>query len=229
MTAERERVEVPGKGSVSAVLTPAEGGGGWLFVYAPGASANIDDPFALYASRVLPAAGIGVMRFQFLYKERGRGGPDPNNVLEATWGAVLSRAREHAAAAGLRVAVGGRSMGGRIASHIVAAGEPVDAVALFAYPLHPPGKAEQRRDEHLPRIKAPALFCSGTRDAFGSPEELTAATALVAGSRLHLLEGADHGFNVPKSTGRKREDVWRECCEVLIGFLGDIAARQPAE
>jgi predicted alpha/beta-hydrolase family hydrolase len=223
MTLERDRIEVPDKGAISAVLTPPGGEHRWLFVYAPGASANIDDPFAIFASRELAAAGVGVLRFQFLYKERGRGGPDPNDVLEATWRAVLDRAREHARPQGLRIVIGGRSMGGRIASHIVAAGDEVDALALFAYPLRPPGKPQQRRDEHLARIKVPTLFCSGTRDAFGSAAELQAASGLVAGSRLHLLEGADHGFNVPKSSGRRREDVWRECCDVLTEFLTDLS------
>jgi predicted alpha/beta-hydrolase family hydrolase len=164
---------------------------------------------------VLPEQGVGVMRFQFPYRERGRGGPDSNAVLEATWRAVLERGREHE----VRIVAGGRSMGGRIASQVAAAGESVDALALFAYPLHPPNRPDQRRDSHLGQITVPALFCSGTRDGFAAPDELREAAALLPNAALHLLEGADHGFGVPKSTGRKKEDVWREACEALAEFL----------
>ena len=214
MPEERQTIDVPGKGSVSAILTPAADPR-WLFVYAHGAGSNIDDPFAVFASRLLPERGIEVMRFQFPYRERGRGRPDPNPVLEATWRAVLARGRERPA----KVVAGGRSMGGRIASQVAAAGEPLDALALFAYPLHPPNRPDQRRDSHLGQITLPALFCSGTRDGFATPDELRAAAALLPQAAVHLLEGADHGFGVPKSMGRKKEDVWREACEALVKFL----------
>ncbi len=213
------KIDVPGQGEVSAVLTSAEAMR-WLFVYAPGAGSNVNDPFALHLGKVLPQQGIGVLRFQFLYQERKRGGPDRPALLEATWRAALARARE--LAAGARLAAGGRSMGGRIASQVVAAGEAVDALGLFAYPLHPPGKPDQRRDEHLPQVRVPTLFCSGTRDAFGSPEELAQAAGLIPGSRVHLLEGADHGFAVPKSSGRTRADVWEAAAAALVELLAGV-------
>ncbi len=217
MTEACEPIDVPGAGPVTSILTPAEAHPAWLFVYAPGAGSNVNDPFGAHAANVLPAAGISVLRFQFRYQELKRAGPDPNPLLERTWSAVLARGRE--VAGGERLVAGGRSMGGRIASQVAAAGEQVDALALFAYPLHPPGRPDQRRDSHLPRISASALFCSGTRDAFASGDELAAAAAMVKGSRLHLLEGADHGFTVPKSSGRTRQDVWQEACDALQGFL----------
>ena len=101
-------------------------------------------------------------------------------------------------------------MGGRIASQVVAQGTAVEALALFAYPLHPPGSPDRRRDKHLPEISVPTLFCSGTRDSFGSPNELKQAASTVGRSRVHLLEGADHGFRILKSSGRTEEDVWEE-------------------
>ncbi len=110
-------------------------------------------------------------------------------------------------------------MGGRIASQVVAQGAPVDALALFAYPLHPSGDPSRRRDEHLSDIGVPTLFCSGTRDSFGSPAELEQAASRAGSSRLHLLDGADHGFNVLKRTGRSKQDVWREVVEVLVDWL----------
>jgi predicted alpha/beta-hydrolase family hydrolase len=111
-------------------------------------------------------------------------------------------------------------MGGRIASQVVAAGVKVDALALFAYPLHPPGRPERTRDEHLGSIKAKTLFVSGTNDAFGSPDELRAAASKVKRAKLHLLAAADHGFAVKKSSGRTREDVWAEAIDVFVRWLG---------
>ena len=106
-------------------------------------------------------------------------------------------------------------------SFLDAPGEAVHALALFAYPLHAPGRADSQRVEHLRSIGVPTLFCSGTRDAFGSPEELRGAAALVEDSALHLLEGADHGFATLKSSGRTREDVWREAVDAMLAWLPD--------
>jgi len=120
--------------------------------------------------------------------------------------------------ADIKLIIGGRSMGGRIASHVAAQGAAVDAVALFAYPLHPPGNPKAR-DSHLPQIASPALFCSGTRDTFATPEELAAAAATVPRATVHPLEGADHGFAVLKSSGRTKEDVWSEATAFLLSWL----------
>jgi predicted alpha/beta-hydrolase family hydrolase len=112
-------------------------------------------------------------------------------------------------------------MGGRIASQAVAQDCAVDALVLFAYPLHPPGRPDEKRDAHLAAVTAPALFCSGTRDAFASPKELAAAAALMPKASIHLLEGADHGFNVPKAAGRAREDIWREAVDAFLSWLAE--------
>ncbi len=206
-----------GDSQVTAVRTEPEGSpAGWAFAYAPGAGSNVHDPFGRYACRRLAERGVVAARFQFPYMEARRRGPDRPPVLEATWRAVIEALRGD----GAKLAVGGRSMGGRIASQVVAQGVEVDALTLFAYPLHAPGKPEQLRDEHLPRIAVPALFCSGTRDAFAAPDELRAAAAKVPDARVHLLEGADHGFAVPKASGRTREEVWSEAVEALLSLLG---------
>jgi len=112
-------------------------------------------------------------------------------------------------------------MGGRIGSQVVAQGVEVDALALFAYPLHPPGRPENRRDEHLASISVPTLFCSGARDAFASPEELRAAAAKISVSSVHVMEHADHGFGVPKSSGRSKAGVYAEAVAALVDFLRD--------
>jgi predicted alpha/beta-hydrolase family hydrolase len=215
MAEKKLRIAVEGSGSISALRTDPAKRGPWTLAYAPGASADLRDPFGVYAAGELAARGVTVVRFQFPYKEAGRSAPDRPPVLEATWRAVIEAVREPRR----KLCVGGRSMGGRIASMVAADGSPVDAVCLFANPLHPPGKPENARVEHLPRLKVPTMFISGTNDAFGSPDELRTAAKKVRGSKIHLLDGADHGFSVKKSTGRTREDVWAEAVTAFTDWL----------
>jgi predicted alpha/beta-hydrolase family hydrolase len=219
MTEATLHIDVPGSGPITAIRTEPEGtSAGWTFVYAPGAGANVHDPFGVYACRRLAGEGIAAVRFQFPYQEARKRGPDRPPVLEATWRAVIESVRSP----GARLVIGGRSMGGRIGSHVVAQGVEVDALALFAYPLRPPGKPDQLRDKHLPSIDVPTLFCSGTRDAFASPDELRAAASKVPRSTVHLLDGADHGFSVPKSTGRTKEDVYANAVAALLTWLREL-------
>ena len=209
-------IAVPGAGAVTAILTtPEPAAANVLFVYAPGAGSNLQDPFGVFAGRELAKQGVASLRFQFPYQEAKRRGPDRPPLLEATWRAVIEATRSP----GARPVIGGRSMGGRIASQVVAQGEPVAALALFAYPLHPPGRPDQARDAHLSAITVPTLFCSGTRDAFATPEELRAAASKIPRSTVHLIDGADHGFNVLKASGRTRPHVWSEAVAALVGWL----------
>lgn len=216
MSVEREVcIALADGGSVTGVETPIPNAA-WTFVYAPGAGSNLHDPFGRFACRALAGSGMASLRFQFPYQEAGKRSPDRTATLEATWIAVIAYAR----VLGGALVVGGRSMGGRIASQVVAKGERVDRLALFAYPLHPPGKPDQMRDEHMPALPVPVLFVSGTRDSFAAPDELTHAAAKVPDAMVRFLEGADHGFSVPKSSGRTRDDVWSEAVAALAGWLG---------
>lgn len=203
---------------ITALRTEPAVDAGWTFIYAPGAGSNIHDPFGAFAARELAALGVAVVRLQFPYQEAGKRAPDRPPVLEETWRSVIEAVRRE----GARLAVGGRSMGGRIASQVVAQGVDVDALVLFAYPLHPPGRPEQVRDGHLPSIAVPTLFCSGTNDAFASPEELRAAAAKVPVSVVHLMEGADHGFAAPKVSGRTRQEVWAEAVGAMWEWMGAL-------
>ena len=163
MTEEPLRIEVPGAGEVSALRTsPGGESARWLFIYAPGAGSNLRDPFGAFAATPLAEAGSAMLRMQFPYMEAGRRGPDRPKTLQATWRAVVEAVRDPR----LRLVVGGRSMGGRVGSQVVAQEVDADALALFAYPLHAPGRTGTWRDEHFPAIGAPTLLCSGTRDAF---------------------------------------------------------------
>jgi len=217
MSVTQRRIAVSGHGEVSA-LHDAAPSTRCAFVYAPGAGSNLNDGFGAYLASRLPGASVDLQRFQFPYSEAGRGAPDRPPVLEATWPAVLASVRESR----VPVFAGGRSMGGRIASQVVAQGEDVAGLALFAYPLHPPNRPEQRRDAHLASITVPTLFASGTRDTFGTPEELATAAALVKGSRVQVLDGADHGFSVLKASGRSREEVWAEATAALLAFIDAV-------
>ena len=220
MTSEQFRIALDDGQTVSAIRTGHAGGEhDWVFIYAPGAGSNIHDPFGRYASRILSDAGVSCLRFQFPYMEAKRRRPDRPPVLEATWREAI----ESASAMGKRTAVGGRSMGGRIASQVTAQGIDVDALALFAYPLHPPGNPEKLRDGHLHEIGVPTLFCSGTRDDFGTPSELAVAVDKVPVATMHLLDGADHSFSTLKSSGRSREDVWGEAMGVFVNWLEGVA------
>jgi predicted alpha/beta-hydrolase family hydrolase len=205
--------------TVTAIHHEAGSNAAWMFIYAPGAGANINDPFGVYACEELAASGVACIRFQFPYQEAGKRSPDRPELLEATWRAVIEAFRP----ASGRLVVGGRSMGGRIASQVVAQGVAVEALALFAYPLHPPGRPEQLRDAHLPAITAPVLFCSGTSDAFASPQELELAARKLPHATLHLMDAADHGFNAPKSSGRTRQDIRQEAVETLQDWLQALA------
>ena len=205
--------------SVTALLSRAQSPDtGWTFIYAPGAGSNIDDPFGVYAASRLAQRGISTARFQFPYMEQKRRVPDRTPILEATWRAAI----ETFSHTDGRLVAGGRSMGGRIASMVAAQGAPLDALALFAYPLHTPGRDEWR-DKHFPAVSQPVLFCSGTCDAFAAPDELAEAVSKIKEARIHLLDGADHGFSVRKSSGRTRQDVWDEAIETFTDWLQEIA------
>ena len=142
--------------------------------------------------------GVTVVTFNFLYIEAKRRVPDPGPVLEDAFGAVWS---DVAAGGTPRMFAGGKSMGGRISSQATAAGtlSPAPAgLVFFGYPLHPPGKPGQRRDKHLPAVQPPMLFLHGTRDPFGSPDEMRALAGSLPRATLHLVEEGDHSLAVPK-------------------------------
>jgi len=136
-----------------------------------GAGADQTSGFLTKFATELAARGVNTITFNFLYTEQGRCVPDTNNKLEACFRAVVETTREKKIGRGTLV-IGGKSMGGRIASQIVAAGADVEGLILLGYPLHPPGKVDQLRAKHLSDIKVPVLIIQGSRDTFGTPDEL---------------------------------------------------------
>ena len=161
----------------------------------PGAGHDRDQSSLVAIEAALVVHGYAVERMDFPYRRAGRKAPDRAPVLIE---AVRRGAAELAARTGLppeRIALGGRSMGGRMCSMAVAEGLPARALVLISYPLHPPGKPERARTEHLPALQVPCLFVSGTRDSFGTPAELEAATATIPGPVTHVwVDGGDHGL-----------------------------------
>jgi hypothetical protein len=161
----------------------------------------------------MAGSGVAVLRFNFPYRQAGRKAPDPQDRLEACYWAI---AKEVAGSAE-RLFLGGASMGGRIASHIVADGFPAAGLVLQSYPLHPPGKPERIRDAHLGRIGIPMLFLSGTRDSFATPELLEKTIASLPKATLHRIEGADHSLKV---RGRALSDVTGEVVSTIDAWIG---------
>jgi uncharacterized protein len=213
-----EELQIPvGKASVSASV---QGAGGTVVVLGHGAGSNRKHPSLRTLADGLAASGRRVVLYNFPYTEARRRGPDPPAVLEATTRAVgdFVRSSLHAE----RLVHGGRSMGGRIASQVVAQGAPADALVFLAYPLHPPGQPERLRDRHLPAIRVPMLFVQGTRDAFARPDLLDGVLArLGEAATLHRIDDADHSFAVPKRSGRTAAQVQEEVLRVVVGWLGE--------
>src|SRR3954470_15593512 len=147
-----------GSDETSAVFEPpdaANGDDGVVVVCAHGAGGNMNDRSVLSTANALRARGFGVVRFNFLYKEKKSGRPDPMPKLKDCYSAVVDRVRAEVGPNTL--IIGGRSMGGRAASMLAADGFACDGLLLLAYPLHPPGKPEQLRDAHLPAIEVPVV------------------------------------------------------------------------
>lgn len=219
MPDRRRRITVDANLTVDALVTEAPAAR-WTLIYAPGAGSNLNDAFGAHLAKAVAPHRIRTVRFEFPYMQPRpdgkRRGPDRPPVLEATWRAVIDAARTP----DTRLVVGGRSMGGRIASQVVAQGASADAVTLFAYPLHPPGKPDQRRDAHLDQISVPVLFCSGTRDAFAAADELHDASKKMRRATVRLLDGADHGFAVPKAGGRTKTQIFDEAVAGFLAWLG---------
>jgi predicted alpha/beta-hydrolase family hydrolase len=188
----------------------------------------MDHPFLSFIQEALVGRGIMTIKFNFPYMEAGRKVPDPLQRLMRTWRAVIQRVREDSAAA--KLFIGGKSMGGRIASLLVADGEPVSGLVLLGYPLHPAGRENALRVEHLARIRCPLLVIQGTRDRLGEASALkTVLTGLSAPWTLHAVEGGDHSFKVTRQAARTEEQVWSDIVQVVASWLTERSNAGPAD
>lgn len=218
MSATEWKVAV-GADETSAIYEPATSGSEHaVFVCAHGAGGSMSDRSTLASANALRAQGFGVVRFNFLYKEKKSGRPDPLPKLMATVAAVVDRTRAERRPGTL--IIGGRSMGGRAASMLAADGFDADGLLLLAYPLHPAGQPAKLRDAHLPRITMPVLAFSGTRDALCSRDLMERALATVTARwDMRWIDGADHSFHMLTSSLRSDADVMNDIASTSRGWV----------
>ncbi|HXV16044.1 MAG TPA: alpha/beta family hydrolase [Gemmatimonadaceae bacterium] len=210
-----------GDETTTAVYRSGGSSDGVVFVAAHGAGGRLNDRSMLALAKELESRHLDVVRFNFLYREKGSGRPDQMPRLEKCFEAVVAKVREELKPRVL--IIGGRSMGGRAASMMAAKGFDCDGLLLLAYPLHPPGQFDKLRDAHLPSIKVPVLCFNGTRDTFCTPELMEKVLEKVGPNwQMHWLEGADHSFHVLKSSGRNDAAVLAEVGEVTEKWLEGI-------
>jgi len=187
-----------------------------------GAGAGQRSTFMVDFARGLSALGIDVITFNFLYTEQGRRIPDRAPALESCYRAVIDRVRAEVESAQQSLFIGGKSMGGRIASQVAAADAalPIAGLVLLGYPLHPPGKPDERRDKHLPGIARPMLFVQGTRDAFGTPAELAPLVdALQPPPALHVVAQGDHSFKLARKDPAAQAALYAELQRVIAAWI----------
>jgi predicted alpha/beta-hydrolase family hydrolase len=183
-----------------------------------GAGAGIRSDFMEFVASELAARAVRVTRFNFAYIEARKKTPDRQPVLEATYGAVVEHVRREEGPQ--RLFLGGKSLGGRIASHVVAGGRAADGLVFLGYPLHPPGRPDRLRSAHLNEISVPMLFVEGTRDPFCPLETLEKVRAdFTAPVEIAVIDGGDHSLRVRKSSGGSTEDAWGEAVEQVADWI----------
>lgn len=185
---------------------------------ANGAGANMDSDFQRFFADALAAGGLLVGNFNFLYQETGRKAPDRGPVLEETYLAVLAALLKKTGLDPRRVALGGKSMGGRIAS-MVADRTEAGALVYLGYPLHAPGKQDKLRDAHLYALKARQLFLAGDRDPFADLKLLRSVVKKIKKGRLFVMQGGDHSFQVLKKSGIDQNALLVDGVREIVKFL----------
>jgi uncharacterized protein len=228
---EELTVKVNDKESVTALLYPAAKKirAGLTALLGHGAGANQLSGFMRMFARGLAARGLDVMTFNFIYMEQGRSVPDQKPKLESCFRAVIESISKHRKLKNNRLVVGGKSMGGRIASQVVAAREveplafDVSGLVFLGYPLHPPGQTAKLRVEHLEHIKKPMLFVQGTRDALGTPDEIQPFVKnLRPPANIYAIEGGDHSFKAPKKFGLPQEQIYEHALDEIARWTAAI-------
>ena len=204
-------------GRTVSVWTAGDPPRGPVLILAHGAGAGADHPIMVGLRDELVDAGAFCVTFNYPYKEEGRRWPDHIDRLLACHRAVLEWTRKET---GRIPVLAGRSMGGRMSTYLASNGEPIRAVVLYAYPLHPPAKPEKLRSEHLPRVQVPMLFFRGSRDSFSRPELFDRHVRSLKMATVVDLPGLDHSF---RGKGHGAEEVDRLVAEATVAWLGSLA------
>jgi hypothetical protein len=206
------------------LFSPAQPPGA-ILVLAHGAGAGQHSAFMTRVARALAGHGVAVATFDFPYVTARRKVPDKAPVLEQAWRDAIADLRSRPGVGELPLFIGGKSMGGRIASHVAAQGiQALRGLVFLGYPLHPPGKPQQRRDAHLPVIAEPMLFVQGERDHFGSAQEIRELLPqLNSNTTLHVVASGDHSFKVPARTGVSADDVLQDVVRVVAAWTARIS------
>jgi len=229
--AENLTIQVNDKEAVSALVYAAEkkNRAGITVVLGHGAGANQASGFMRMFAKGLAARGLDVMTFNFIYMEQGRSVPDQKPKLEACYRAVIEAALKQKKLKQNRVVIGGKSMGGRIASQVMAQegneafADKVAGLVFLGYPLHPPGQSSKLRVEHLEHIHKPMLFVQGTRDALGTPEEIQPYIKnLRPPGKIYSIEGGDHSFKSPKKFGLSPEQIFERAMDEIDRWVRNI-------
>jgi len=223
MEPETLTITIDDRDSVTALLYLASKGkqSGVTVVLGHSAGANQLSAFMVMIARGLAARGCDVMTFNFAYKERGRSIPDPAPRLESCYQAVIKTAQTNRKLKKNRLVIGGKSMGGRIASQVAAiAPDGIAGLVFLGYPLHPPGRPDKLRDAHLKEIHAPMLFVQGARDTFGTADEISAVIKrLRLPATLQVIESGDHSLKVPKRLGEPQEKIYATILDNVAEWL----------
>jgi uncharacterized protein len=219
------RVELPRGSTVSAaVALPSTHRPGRtpVVILAHGAGTDRRHPSLVRVQEGLRDAGWPVVLFNFPYREAGKRAPDARPVLEDCWRAVIGAVRAEPRLAPPWIVIGGRSMGGRIASHVAAEGADVRGLVFLAFPLHAAGRPSTERAAHLSHITVPMLFVQGTRDTLADRTLLGGVLAALPQATLHEIPDADHSFRVPRRTGRDDASVRGEVVLTITEWLDNL-------
>lgn len=216
---EAKRIGVDERTEVSALLVRPKKAT-HLFVLAHGAGAGMSHPFMEQAARALASRGIATLRYQFPYVEKKRRRPDPPALLTATVRAAVTAAAEER----LPLLAGGKSMGGRMTSTAASEGALPGVVGLvfLGFPLHQVGTPSTKRGEHLARVGVPMLFVQGSRDAMADLDLLRPLLKRLDRTTLHVVEGGDHGFHVPRKSGRTDADALEEAADRIASWASTV-------
>ncbi|HVI62498.1 MAG TPA: alpha/beta family hydrolase [Bradyrhizobium sp.] len=226
IVAQKLKIDVGTSGTVSALLMrPREARA--CFVFAHGAGAGITHPAIETMATGLAERGVATLRYQFPYMERGSKRPDPPGVAHAAVRAAVAEAARRCA--GLALIAGGKSFGGRMTSQAQAKAplDGVEGLAFLGFPLHPAGQPSTDRAAHLADIHIPMLFLQGANDQLAKVDLLKPVVAgLGRRATLHLVEGADHSFHVPKRSGRDDKEVMAEVLDAFAAWTGVTVAKR---